>query len=86
MNEQQERRSPIIPVLESTIPDAKTTRVTIDNSFARIVVYEKEDLTNEEIFELLNIRAFAKADVDKHYERDMDGNDTHSYTIYNLLI
>ncbi len=86
MEDQQERRSPIIPVLESTIPDANTTRVTIDNSFARIIVHEKEDLTNDEIFELLNIRAFVKADVVKHFERDMHGNDIHSYTIYNLLI
>jgi len=86
MDEQLERKSPIIPVLESNIPTPKTTKITVDDSFARIVVYEKEDLTNEEIFELLNIRNFVKADVDKHYERKKDGKDTHSYTIYNILI
>ncbi|MBB4035530.1 hypothetical protein GGR21_001423 [Dysgonomonas hofstadii] len=86
MSEQQERKSPIIPVLESTIPNAKTTKVTVDDSFARIIVYEKEDLSNDEIFILLNIRTYTKMDIDKHYVRSKDGIDQHSYTIYNILI
>jgi len=86
MNEQQERKSPIIPVLESTIPNAKTTKVTVDDSFARIIVYEKEDLSNDEIFDLLNIRTYVKMDIDKHYVRNKDGMDKHSYTVYNILI
>lgn len=72
--------------MQSNTPATKTTKVTIDDSFARIVVYEKEDLTNEEIFNLLNIRTYVKIDVDKHYERDQKGVDKHSYTIYNILI
>ena len=86
MSEQQEKKSPIIPVLQSTIPNAKTTKVTIDDSFARIIVYEKEDLSNDEIFNLLNIRTYIKMDIDKHYVRSKDGIDQHSYTVYNILI
>jgi len=86
MSEQQEKRSPIIPVLQSTIPNAKTTKVTVDDSFARIIVYEKEDLSNDEIFNLLNIRTYIKMDIDKHYVRSKDGVDQHSYTVYNILI
>lgn len=81
-----EKKQTIIPVLQSNTPNTKTTKVSVDDSFARIIVYEKEDLTNEEIFDLLNIRSYTKVDVDKHYIRDKSGVDIHSYTIYNILI
>ena len=86
MEGQLEKKGAIIPVLRSDIPASKATKVTIDDSFARIVLYEKEDLSNDEIFRLLNIRTFTKVDVDKHYERSVDGIDKHCYTIYNILI
>lgn len=84
--EEPEKKQPIISVLRSDTPEKKATKVTIDDSFARIVVYEKEDLTNDEIFLLLNIRKCIKIDIDKHYERTNEGVETHSYTIYNILI
>lgn len=86
MSEQPVKKSPMIPVLQSSTPNSKTTKITIDDSFARIILYEKEDLSNEEIFDLLNIRTYIKMDIDKHYERTKDGVDQHSYTVYNILI
>jgi hypothetical protein len=86
MDDQLDKKHPIVSVLQSATPANKATKVTIDDSFARIVVYEKEDLTNEEIYALLNVRQCIKIDVDKHYVRSKEGEDKHSYTIYNILI
>lgn len=86
MEGQLEKKPVTVSVLQSNAPTAKATKVTIDDSFARIVVYEKEDLTNEEILLLLNIRKYMKIDIDKHYERTADGSDKHCYTVYNVLI
>jgi len=76
----------IVSVQDSSNPTAKkATKVTIDGVFAKIVVFEKEDLTNDEICRLLNVASFTKLDIDKHYERE-NGVDKHFYTVYNILI
>jgi len=85
MDRIEERKVSIVSVQESSVPSPKTTKVTIDNSYARIVVYEKEDLSNEEIYNLLNVAKCTKIDVDKHYEREGE-DDKHCYTVYNILI
>ncbi len=85
MDNNEEKRHSMVSVQESSIPSSKATKVTIDNSYARIVVYEKEDLTNDEIRNLLNINRYIKIDIDKHYERIGD-TDKHCYTVYNILI
>lgn len=75
----------IVSVMGSSEPDKKKTKVTIDGVFGKIVIFEKEDLTDLEICRLLNIVSFTKADVDKHFERE-NGVDKHIYTVYNILI
>jgi len=88
MNGESEKKHPqsIVSVQDSSNPSTKkATKVTIDGVFAKIVVFEKEDLTNEEICKLLNVASFTKADIDKHYERE-NGVDKHFYTVYNILI
>lgn len=87
MDEQLEKKQhPVVSVLQSNSPANKATKVTVDDSMARIVVYEKESLTNDEIFKLLNVRNCIKIDVNKYYERSAEGVDHHQYTIYNILI
>lgn len=85
-DETEKKHAPIVSILDSSEPDkSKTTKVTIDGVYAKIVIFEKEDLTDLEISRLLNVASFKKADIDKHYERE-DGADRHVYTVYNILI
>lgn len=87
VNENTTRRTtqPIVSVLDSSYPTYDPIRITNDGSIAKIVVYEKENLTDDEIFCLLNVSYYVKMDIDKHYER-RDGKDHHVYTVYNILI
>ncbi|NDW19089.1 hypothetical protein D0T53_09205 [Dysgonomonas sp. 216] len=87
MNEATEKRQqPIVSVQDSSTPDKKKeTKVTIDGVFGKIVIFEREDLTDVEICRLLNVASFTKLDIDKHYERE-GGVDKHRYTVYNILI
>ncbi len=85
MEANEDKKQSIVSVQESSKPTPKSIKVTIDDAYARIVVYEKEDLTNEEIHSILNINRSTKIDVDKHYER-IAGVDEHKYTVYNILI
>lgn len=84
-NDPLEKKRPMVSVQGSSMPSSNPIKITVDGSFARIVVYEKEDLTCNEICQLLNIVKYTKVDLDKHYERK-DCIDKHIYTVYNVLI
>lgn len=84
-SEEIEKKRSIVSIQDTSMPSESPIRITRDGSFARIVVYEKEDLTCDEICQLLNIAKYTKADLDKHYER-IDCEDRHVYTVYNILI
>ena len=87
MTDGSEKRSPhsIVSIQDSSSPEIKKTKVTIDGVLAKIVIFEKEDLTDLEICRLLNVASFTKAEVDKHFDR-VNGEDKHRYTVYNILI
>lgn len=84
-NDNPEKKRPMVSIQGSSIPSPSPIKITRDGSFARIVIYEKEDLSCEEICQLLNIGKYTKVDLDKHYERK-DCQDKHIYTVYNVLI
>jgi len=84
-SEDPEKKRPMVSIQGSSMPSPNPIKITRDGSFARIVVYEKEDLTCDEICQLLNIVKYTKVDLDKHYERK-DCVDKHIYTVYNILI
>ena len=79
------RHQPIVSVMDSSTPTPQPIIITRDGSLARIVVYEKENLTCEEINALLNVASCKKIDLDKHFER-IGCEDKHIYTVYNVLI
>lgn len=83
--EETEKKQPIVSIQDSSMPSKDPIRITRDGPYAKIVVYEKEDLSCEEIYQLLNVTRCAKIDVIKYYERE-GCVDNHLYTIYNVLI
>ena len=85
-NENKNTSRSMVVVSSSSTPDtSKKIKVTSDGVYAKIVVFEKENLTNSEIFKLLNVNSCMKIEVDKHYDR-VDSKDVHRYTVYNILI
>ncbi len=86
INESKNSNRSIVSVLSSTPSDGtKKIKVTSDGVYAKIVVFEKEDLSNSEIYKLLNVNSCIKIEVDKHYDR-VNSKDVHRYTVYNILI
>lgn len=85
LSEETEKKRSMVSIQGTSVPSKNPIRITQDGSFARIVIYEKEDLTCDEICQLLNIAKYTKAELDKHYER-INCEDKHIYTVYNILI
>lgn len=56
-----------------------------DGVLAKIVVFDKENLDDQEICRLLNIYKYTKMEVIKHFTR-IESVDRHHYTVYNVLI
>lgn len=77
---------PNVSVIHSDSPKSEN-KITIinDGVLAKIVVFEKENLPDEEICKLLNIYRYTKMEVIKHFTR-IDSVDRHHYTVYNILI
>ena len=85
-NEKKVMNRSMVSVESSTVVDStKKTKVTNDGVYAKIVVFEKEDLSDAEIHQLLNVNSCMKIEVDKHYDR-INSVDIHQYTVYNILI
>ena len=80
-----EKKHSMVSIQDSSVPTKTPIKITRDGDLARIVVYEKEDLTCDEINKLLNVVSCTKIDLDKHYERK-ECVDKHIYTVYNILI
>ncbi|NDW10561.1 hypothetical protein D0T56_12965 [Dysgonomonas sp. 520] len=83
---EKKRSQPIVSVLQSSAPSTANKMTVInDGVFAKIVLFEKEDLSDEEICKLLNIYRYTNIDITKHYTRK-ESKDVHHYTVYNILI
>lgn len=85
-NEKKNISRSMVSVVSSTEADnSRKIKVTSDGVYAKIVVFEKENLTDSEIHKLLNVNSCMKIEVDKHYDR-VNSKDVHRYTVYNILI
>lgn len=83
--EETEKKHSMVSVQDSSTPSKNPVKITRDGPYAKIVIYEKEDLTCEEIYQLLNVTRYTKIDVIKYFERK-GCVDEHLYTVYNVLI